>query len=109
MIMSDKTQATFSFATERLVMGFRTPQIILDLTKGVWDKLGKQVGSLANKFSKGAKLYEIVSKSAQLEFEIYQPVAKSIEAVQKNETRSHVDHKGSETMPIVFCSRAVGQ
>ena len=109
MLLSDKTQATFSFETERLVVGLRTPQIVLDLTQEAWEKLGGQAGSLANRFSKGAKLYEIFNKTADaFDFEIFQPVTVAIEQAQRNETRNFVDHRGSETVPIVFCSRSVG-
>ena len=69
--MADKTMATFEFASERLVTGLRTPSAVLGVTSDAWNKLGSQVGSLANKFSKGAKLYDMVKNTAGLDFEIF--------------------------------------
>ena len=83
MLLADKSQAIFSFDTERLVVGLRTPQIVLDLTREApWEKIGGQAGSLVNKMSKGAKLYETVAKTAEtFDFEVYLPVTIAIEQV----------------------------
>lgn len=61
MLMADRSISTFDFVNEKLMTGLSTPKIIQEVTNEVSGKLAGQAGSLANKFSKGAKLYDLVN------------------------------------------------
>ena len=69
------------------------------------------MGSLANKFSKGSKVYDTaVSNADAFDFELYQITMKHGDDVdQKTSIQKIIDCKGMETIPVILCSRKVGQ